>query len=586
MNMRTNFSKPALAASSVLALAIGLLMLSQPHQAQAQDALGGGNALDANPSTEGTTNPRGYQEDYRVRNLLVTNNVPGGRGFRGSVGYTADSDFRGSIGSDDLYLFRAGSAFSAPSFVNYGKTYEQLRFGRDLASLEFTRDFQGSTLRQVQAPQTPAPGEIIDARVRLDRISRSSQGLGVYESEPAGDTVGYTVDKDGKVMVARASSLTGIALTPADADAQQIGLTPYDMARIREQAKSAASGDTINIGQPFTPTFDDVLDPYSTSKPDAEKPAPESLLPSGRVDSGLQGERINTREGDLKVGALTGQRDNYREVLKRVVERYAGQENVSLNIDPSVIKEFEQEYDELRESLRGKVGDQHIQRTAPNAAPREDDEDEDAPAGDPGATPTTTLPSSSTPTADSPNITDIDRFAATLRHGQMISQLSPGDDSRFHELVATAEQALRQGEFFLAERRFDRALRFNPGNPLATAGMAHAQIGSGLYLSAALTIRTLLTNNPEMIDVRYDAALIPARSRLESAITSARERIEKKQDVALHAFLIAYVGRLLDDTSLMREGLDQVRKAAPGDPLEKLVRAVWLDTSPESGPQK
>ena len=34
-------------------------------------------------------------------NLLITNNVLGGRGFRGSVGYTAAGDFRDVLGSEE-----------------------------------------------------------------------------------------------------------------------------------------------------------------------------------------------------------------------------------------------------------------------------------------------------------------------------------------------------------------------------------------------------------------------------------------------------------------------------------------------------
>ena len=229
-----------------------LLAAPQPQPSFAQDALGSGNALDSNLNTQGTTNERSYQEDFRARNLVVTNQAPGGRGFRGSVGYTAENDFRGVLGSDDTYRFRADSAFSAPAFLNYGQTYQQLRFGRELAALEFSRDFQGSTLNQVQTQdQRPAPGEIIDARVQLDRMSRSTQGLGVYETAPSGDMVGVTYDKEGNPLVARASSLYGINMTPAQGDVQQIGLTLYDMARIREEQRDSQQPSVV--GQPFQP---------------------------------------------------------------------------------------------------------------------------------------------------------------------------------------------------------------------------------------------------------------------------------------------------------------------------------------------
>lgn len=583
---------PALCASVVASALLTTIMLVDVTPASAQDALGDGRVLDGNLSTEGNINQRARQEDYRVRNLLVTDNVPGGRGFRGSVGYGAENDFRGSLGSDDFYQFRADSAFSAPSFINYGRTYEQLRFGNQLASLEFSRDFQGSSLRQINEPLEPAPGALIDARVRLDRISRSSQGLGVYESEPGGDTIGYMYDKDGKLLVARASALQGIEYTPADGDAQMIGLTPYDMARLREQTKKTGT-EGVTVGAPFTPKFSDVIDPYRSEEPTTlDKPKPESFRPGEKVDerinSSIPSERIESREGTTKLDA--GQQSSYRDVLKRVVERYAGQDNVTLNIDPALIKEFEQDYDQLRKTLQGRPTGYIVPRDEPGETTGDEEETAPATTNNTGITPSTDLvptPPGASATPDLSNTTDIDRLAATLRHGQHIDRLASSDDTRFNELVATAEKALREGEFFLAERRFDRALRFSPGNPLATAGMGHAQIGSGLNLSAALTIRTLLTNNPEMIDVVYDKALVPARNRLESALTTARASIKDDHDVALNTFLVAYLGRLMDDKGLIVEGLDGLAKASPNDPLQKLLRAVWLPSDKAADePQK
>ena len=305
-----------------------------------------------------------------------------------------------------------------------------------------------------------------------------------------------------------------------------------------------------------------------------------------RQDLNVSGERIDLREGSEPVD-LAQRETSYRDVLRRVVERYAGNENVALNIDPALVEQFETEYAELRQGLRGTYD-----RPIASEMPVADEEEPDAATESPAPTDAPLIPShdgedeeevdsaAEGPIPNRSKLPQIDQLAAALRHGQRIDQLAPGDETRFNELVAQAEDALKKGEFFLAERRFDRALRFNPGNPLATAGMGHAQVGSGLYLSAALTLRNLLTNNPEMIDVRYDESLVPARGRLESAITTIRQRLEKKQDYALNAFLLAYIGKLLDDRSLMKEGLDTLARALPGDPLEQLLRAVWLSDAP------
>ena len=56
----------------------------------------------------------------------MTGNVAGGRGFRGSVGYTADRDFRGALGSDSTFRFEADSAYS--NIVFNTSNYSRDRF--------------------------------------------------------------------------------------------------------------------------------------------------------------------------------------------------------------------------------------------------------------------------------------------------------------------------------------------------------------------------------------------------------------------------------------------------------------------------
>ena len=149
-----------------------------------------------------------------------------------------------------------------------------------------------------------------------------------------------------------------------------------------------------------------------------------------------------------------------------------------------------------------------------------------------------------------------------------------GDEDRFNELLASAEQHLRDGEYFLAERHFGRALRFTPGHPLATAGMAHAQIGAGLYASAAISLRSLLGEHPEMIDVKYDPGLLPNRVRLVQSVGTLQGRLSHGVEPSSSGFLLAYIAHQLDDSELIEEGLAAMADA--DDPLHDLLRRIWL----------
>ena len=176
----------------------------------------------------------------------------------------------------------------------------------------------------------------------------------------------------------------------------------------------------------------------------------------------------------------------------------------------------------------------------------------------------------------------------SLRHGERLKKLVSQDRTRFNELLGDAEQRLRAGEYFWAERRFRRALRFVPGHPLATAGMAHAQVGAGLYVPAALTLRRLLASHPEMIDVQYDQSLMPNRVRLRSAIGALQDRLQERRDRGLHAFLLAYIGHQIDDRDLVESGLAVMDEVDPDDPLLNVLREVWLSPpiAPTTPPDK
>ena len=126
---------------------------------------------------------------------------------------------------------------------------------------------------------------------------------------------------------------------------------------------------------------------------------------------------------------------------------------------------------------------------------------------------------------------------------------------------------LRDGEYFWAERRFERALRFTPGHPLATAGMGHAQLGAGLYAPAALTLRRLLTDHPEMIDVQYGPDVLPSRVRLTIAVDRLRELVAEQRDAR---------DQPEPEPDPIDEGLGVMEEESPQDPLRALLEKIWL----------
>jgi hypothetical protein len=142
--------------------------------------------------------------------------------------------------------------------------------------------------------------------------------------------------------------------------------------------------------------------------------------------------------------------------------------------------------------------------------------------------------------------------------------------------MKAGQARLKEGKYFWSEKRFGRALRFTPGHPMATAGVAHSQIGAGLHLTAALTLKSLLGFQPEMIDVVYDPTLLPAEVDMERSINALQLRLQKDQDNDDYGFLLAYLGHQLDRPELIRQGLDAMRDSSQDLVLTALLRSIWL----------
>ena len=171
-------------------------------------------------------------------------------------------------------------------------------------------------------------------------------------------------------------------------------------------------------------------------------------------------------------------------------------------------------------------------------------------------------------------------IAAALRHGERISHFGSKYQTRFDELVQQGEEQLATGAYFLSGQRFNHALRLIPGHPLATAGLGHANIGAGLYLSAGHVLQSLLSFQPEMIDVMYDPQLLPTRIDLVRSAVTIGLRLDEKRDGATYAFLLAYIGHQLNDLDMVQRGLNVLEASTDKhDPLVPLLKSIWLGTS-------
>ena len=497
------------------AAALTVLILTVTPAA-AQDALGGGRALDANLSaTDGRINRSTPSQNFGSRNRLVTGNVVAGRGFRESVGYTAAYDFRGDTGSDDLFEFRADSALSNPQFINYGGTYQQLRFGQELGLIVgFEQASTGVVVQDVLTGRLPAY-RTTQAEWQLNRMGTIGSLSAALEREAEPLLLGSLPAVEGEDTLVHSSSLQGVYTVPVGQGAQIIGVTNYDVARAQEDLDAGIID--YQFGVRFQPRY------------------------------------VSTLLGETGAGPAVRVDVAYKDILQSLAARYG---SVSEETD-------EQRRIETLEEMMGRVRDYLLETEGATEQPAEDPSETRDDGEDGGED------------ERDPLLQAVD----VLRHGEQISALVDARTNRFEELMSRGQAFLTSGEYFRAEREFEHALRITPSHPLATVGLSHAQLGAKLYRSAATTLRTLFRASPEMIDTRYDVGIIPNESELRRITSELQESLRTTYDPLGRAFLLAYIGHQLQDRELLELGLDRMEAENKDeqDRLIPLLRVIWLD---------
>lgn len=207
----------------------GLLLF--PGSSHAQNAAGGGRALDANPQQgSGGVNRPENVVDFRARNNIITGNVTDFRQFRGSVGYSAPGDFGGRLGSDDLFRFRADSFSSGRTQLNAAS------INRDKSNLSLN---VYSTVSQVPGftyRQSPMSSQSLAAEgggfQLYNPVFRPPSATGLITEPIAGDirdtgtSIGLIDVPDGRTLEVTASPLLGLRRTAVP----DFATTPMDEA--------------------------------------------------------------------------------------------------------------------------------------------------------------------------------------------------------------------------------------------------------------------------------------------------------------------------------------------------------------------
>jgi hypothetical protein len=585
--------------------------------AAGQTALGDGRGLERNPQVgSGGYNVQApnINDQIRMNNAIITGNAPGGRSFRGSVGYTGTSDFRGSVGSDTLYAFRRDSAISGafgagvrgtdalryqfalstgqslpPSIAQYASGINRsgtVTTASNSAALRSTADFlasqsvrpsivggrideqgyewtvKASPLLGVNWVRSDAPvvriakPEDPQAKYDLGAVNTSSQQQRITDERRIPGTMG---------LESTAAGIEGVL------DREIVSPLRAPSTRVKPEMSAVHSEVMKSLSTAFVPG-QPVAAPAST-KPDEPAPYDGSLdAQLERLRRSLRGEPIDPAPADKRAKTQTqkpSDSNREREPVGKPAEKPDVPGAGSLN-----------DFDPRKPTIPGER--KLPERAKPNP-------------GDPVE--------SERAVSEKSVFDDTDRRSKNPLTPEMVQGLRSVGQARIESLVrprvsapgerrndlaayeahmAVGQDALIKARYFDAEDRFTRAIAAMPGDPLAQAGRVHAQLGAGLFLSAAANLRQLFAFNPEMIGATYGENLVPSGQRAERIVEHLRGEF-KKEIPALGkdaAFLMAYLGHIRSDRDLMLAGLSEMTSrtdmsAEPETTLLEACRAAW-----------
>jgi len=553
-----------------------------------------GRALDANPRAgSGGVNEPVRQPDYQRRNDIVTGNVSGGFQFRDRVDYGAPNEFRDQLGSDDLFEFRARSLPSAP-----GQVSQPDRRGTAGGPQSVYRSFSGQP-GQGRAPQrsTQIEGQRLGQTFNPAQASQGQtlqqgvidgDGLGIFDQQQPGEFGALPELEMSPLLGVRQREQSGLL----DSDDQVTRPQVEEPDQASDRWPDEPSGEVSRLDLQLRPTLDEGQRVEEAGLFEREvferrrQEAPGSFL--GRQIQGYWREeetrpqtldqRIQQQQdqmfGRLRQRQPAADDAAYQNVLEAMEAPRDGRAPEEASEPSAEVLDFEEPGEET-------VAEAERQRRDA-LAEAFDLDDKDEAAEDPVAG--RRLPAEPGEGKQAPEDPaerrkqDVAQMLEELDYDMgPLQTLAGQQENRVNEAIQRAEQKLNEGEYFTAERLYRQLVTDAPNRPLLRAGLVHAQLGAGMIRSAALNLRSLFDEHPEVIAVRYGKGLLPPDSRLQWIQQELQRMIQEEEDSPQPGLMLAYLGHQVESRQLVRYGLATAASRSPKDPLLPVLRRIWLD---------
>ncbi|MDQ7013645.1 MAG: hypothetical protein Q9O74_07070 [Planctomycetota bacterium] len=556
-----------------------VLLAGQATVASAQNAVGNGRALEKSLQTIQPgiplARPRSFSRELAFREAIVTGTAPGGFSFRGST-LPSQFEFRGELGEDALFAYRRDSLFS-------GLSGQGIR-GTEALQYQFALSVGGQVPTSLAGPIAFGRTGSTERGVNPDRpfdrdLTNPSQGLHRANPDDYNDLIS-AVDLSSPLV----QPLRSISTFTANR-----GLQPTLVGIMQNRETQQSAGQTaspllgvqvVPVGKLRNP------DPMPTN-PARANPAianPAIANPASANPTSANPGLVPSTQTRPATSPPAGTGPRIRTAYDSMMDRFRSVSGVvDINAAPPAgsTPDWARDLIDLRRILRG------LPSSTAEAL---------------GLTPEVIEPSDITDAAGRPDNplldSTTDRNAQPTFDAEVLRRVR--EAGGFSDtLIATdipiidmytahmrgGEQLLIKNRYFDAEERFISAMSSRPGDVNAQIGRIHAQIGAGLYLSAALNVRQLLIGSPETSGMKFSASLLPEQKRLDEVIPVLRAGLTSLSSGSDSGLLLAYLGHQLDRPGDIRDGLAALREH--GDEAEQrladLLQGVWLDAAAPTG---
>jgi hypothetical protein len=158
-----------------------------------------------------------------------------------------------------------------------------------------------------------------------------------------------------------------------------------------------------------------------------------------------------------------------------------------------------------------------------------------------------------------------------------VSSLATGVKAKgLHDLLAGAEDLMRQGKFDSAIDKYAQAQRVAPNNPLTYLGRAHAELGAGYYAKAEQDLRYVFRADPELLLAQFDLGTAMGEQRLAFLRKDLTGLTQSEPKSETPWFLLAYLDYNGGDAAAAEKDLNEAeQRAGHGDWAIRTLRTHW-----------